>query len=106
VRELLNRHQHTDKGLGGPAAGPDAVDSAERCFATAGYRVRRAPSNWTLTPEFTDLQRELIEGWAEAAVALAPQDGAAIDDWRRRRLAHVAAGRSQIVVGHEDLAAW
>jgi len=26
--------------------------------------------------------------------------------WRARRLAHVDAGRSRLVVGHDDLAAW
>jgi hypothetical protein len=35
-----------------------------------------------------------------------PADAAAIDAWRQRRLEHVAAARSAIVVGHEDLAAW
>ena len=32
VRDLMNRHQKTDKGLGGPAAGPDAGAVAEQCF--------------------------------------------------------------------------
>ena len=29
-----------------------------------------------------------------------------IRDWLGRRLAHVEAGRSRVIVGHEDLAAW
>jgi hypothetical protein len=29
-----------------------------------------------------------------------------IQAWLARRLAHVEAGRSEVIVGHEDLAAW
>jgi len=29
-----------------------------------------------------------------------------IADWRERRIAHVYAGRSQLIVGHKDLAGW
>ena len=70
VRELMNRHQRTDKGLGGPAAGPDAALRAEQCFAGVGYRVRREPSDWTLGPTEHDMQRLLIDGWAHAATDL------------------------------------
>jgi hypothetical protein len=105
IRTLMNRHQkQNDKGFG-RAAGPDAVDVAERCFAAAGYRVRRAPSDWVLTPDDRDLQRHLIEGWAEAAVEIAPDQAGTIGSWLARRLAHVDAGESCITVGHEDLAA-
>ena len=106
IRELMNRHQKTnDKGFG-QAVGPDAVDCAARCFVAAGYQVRRDESNWILAPEARDLQRQLIEGWADAAAAVDPEQSATIADWRTRRLAHVEAHRSHIVVGHEDLAAW
>jgi len=106
VRDQLNRHQETDKGLGGPAAGPGAVECAERCLADAGYRVQREASDWILKPSEPDLQRMLIEGWAEAAVEITPERAVEIAGWRDRRLAHVAAGRSQVVVGHDDVAAW
>ncbi|MBI4888539.1 MAG: class I SAM-dependent methyltransferase [Acidobacteria bacterium] len=110
VRELLNRHQRRDRERGGraagPAAGPDAGALAERCFANAGYRVRREPSDWRLVPADADMQRTLIGGWAEAATEMAPDRASAIASWHARRLAHVAAGRSSIVVGHDDLAAW
>ena len=100
---LLNRHQQqSDKGFG-PMAGPDAVACAERAFAAAGYRVRRERSAWHIAPEARELQRLLIEGWADAAREMTPPDSARIDDWLARRLAHVAAGRSRIVVAHEDL---
>jgi SAM-dependent methyltransferase len=102
---LLNRHQQqSDKGFG-PMAGPEAVACAERAFAAAGYRLRREPSDWRIAPEARELQRLLIEGWADAAREMTPLDVARVDDWLARRLAHVAAGRSRIVVSHEDLLA-
>jgi hypothetical protein len=106
VRELMNRHQRTDKGLGGPAAGPDAAIRAEQCFAGVGYRVRREPSDWTLGPAEHDVQRLLIDGWAQAAIETSPERATVIERWHARRLAHLDAGRSRIVVGHDDLAAW
>ena len=106
IRLLMNRHQkRSDKGFG-PAAGPDAVGAAARAFADAGYDVARVASDWLLSPDARDLQRELIVGWADAAREIAPEQSSTIDDWLGRRLAHVDDGRSRIVVGHEDLAAW
>jgi hypothetical protein len=106
VRDLMNQHQKRDKGLGGPAAGPDAVACAERCFAEAGYRVQLEPSDWTLGPDVAALQRMLIDGWAHAATEMLPDRAATIARWHARRLAHVDAARSRLVVGHDDLAAW
>jgi len=106
VRDLMNQHQNRDKGLGGPAAGPDAVACAQRCFAEAGYRVQLEPSDWTLGPDVAALQRMLIDGWAHAATEMVGDRAATIARWRARRLAHVDAGRSRLVVGHYDLAAW
>jgi hypothetical protein len=105
IREMLNRHQKTDKGFG-PAAGPEAAEGAARAFVGVGYQVRREESNWELPPRESDLQRHLIEGWAGAALEVAPEQSAMIRDWLDRRLAHVAARRSHIVVCHEDVAAW
>ena len=106
IRDLMNQHQKTDKGLGGPAAGPDAVECARRCFEEAGYCVRREPSNWILTSADAEVQRTLIDGWAQAATEMAPERSRLIESWRARRLAHVDAGCSHLVVGHDDLAAW
>ena len=106
IRLLLNRHQARDKGLGGPAAGLDAAEFAERCFAEVGYVVRTASSDWVLGSAESELQRRLIEGWAEAAKEMAPDDVSGIEGWRSRRLGHLDANRSHVVVGHVDLAAW
>ena len=105
IRDLLNRHQKTDKGLGGSAAGPDAAACAARCFADTGYRVWTEPSDWMLGSPEQKLQRRLIDGWAGAATELAPDNASGIARWRARRIAHVDAGRSRIVVGHFDVAA-
>ena len=104
IRELVNRHQRTDKGFG-PALGPAASGSAERAFADAGYAVRRAPSDWVLTPEMSQLQRQLIEGWAVAARDIDTVRSDAIEEWRGRRLSFVKQRASTIVVGHDDLLA-
>jgi hypothetical protein len=106
ARILLNRHQTRDKGLGGPAAGPDAAGVAERCFLQAGYRVRRERSDWQLGPDDRDVQRLLIQGWAEASAEMAPARVVEIARWRAGRLAHLEAGRSHVMVGHDDLLAW
>jgi hypothetical protein len=105
IRELLNRHQRAnDKGFG-RAAGPDAVAAAERSFNAVGYRVERAASDWNLPPDAREMQRELVDGWAEAASDIAPDRSAMIRSWLRRRHHHIDAGRSRIVVCHEDLIA-
>jgi hypothetical protein len=105
IRELLNRHQKTDKGLGGSAAGPDAAACAARCFADTGYRVWTERSDWILGSPDQKLQRRLIDGWARAATELASDNASGIARWRVRRIDHVDAGRSRIVVGHLDVAA-
>ncbi len=105
VRELVNRHQRTDKGFGA-ALGPAASESAVRVFAALGYDVQRERSDWVIEADANDLQRQLIEGWTDAAGAIAPEQSLVLHSWRARRLAHVAAGRSRLVVGHDDLAAW
>lgn len=105
ICDLLNRHQKTDKGLGGSAAGPDAAACAARCFADTGYRVWTEPSDWTLGSAEQALQRRLIEEWAKAATELASDNASGIARWRARRIDHVNAGRSHIVVGHFDVAA-
>jgi len=103
VRQLVNLHQKGDKGFG-PALGPDAAARAVQLLVEAGYTTRQEQSDWTLTAESRMLQRELLSGWADAASAIAPDRKTAIAGWRRRRLAHVDAGQSRILVGHVDVA--
>jgi hypothetical protein len=105
ILTLFNRHQLSDKGLGGSAAGPGAATAAAQAFADAGYAVVRERSDWNIDSPDPEFQRMLVDGWAGASTEIAPDRAAAIADWRRRRLAHITAGTSRFVVGHEDLAA-
>ena len=102
---LVNAHQRTDKGFG-LALGPEATTCAARSIESLGYHVLRGRSDWVLTPALHELQRQLIDGWAGAAAEVSPDMATRIGAWRARRVAHVDAQRSQITVGHEDLAAW
>jgi SAM-dependent methyltransferase len=102
VRSLVNAHQRRDKGFG-PALGPAAAETAVRCLEDAGYAVETARSDWRLEHEQRSLQAALLEGWRSAAAEMTPACAARLDDWCRRRLAHVAAGVSELVVGHVDL---
>lgn len=105
VFALFNEHQLNDKGLGGPAAGPRGTDVAREAFVRAGFDVRSEPSNWHLAPDAREFQVQLIDGWASAAAEISPREQAMIERWKERRLAHVHAGRSIVVVGHYDMAA-
>ena len=102
---LFNQHQLTDKGLGGPAAGPRATTAALACFDAHGFTTDRAASNWQLGPGDRDLQVALIEGWATAAAEMAPDRAADISAWRQMRVDHALRGASTIVVGHDDIVA-
>ena len=103
VRQLVNAHQKTDKGFG-PALGPDAAACTVAMLLAAGYDVRQAQSDWNLGPESRELQRELIDGWAAAASEIAPAQTSSIAGWRARRMAHIDARRSHLLVGHVDVA--
>jgi hypothetical protein len=63
-------------------------------------------SDWVLPANARAMQRELLRVWAGAALEIAPERKASIQDWLARRLAHVDDVQSTITVGHQDLAAW
>ena len=102
IRDAVNRHQRGDKGFG-PALGPASGARAVAVFSAAGYRIVRGQSDWDLGVAHEELQRQLIGGWAAAASEIAPRDATRIEQWRRRRLAHVDGGVSRLVVGHDDV---
>jgi hypothetical protein len=105
VRSLVNRHQQTDKGFG-RALGPHAAARAAELLKSLGYEVVCDRSDWVLDRESAILQRQLIEGWADAAKAIAPEQTELITRWRQRRIDHIAGERSRVIVGHEDLGAF
>jgi SAM-dependent methyltransferase len=102
IRDLVNRHQRTDKGFG-PALGPAAPAAAHAAFAACGYRCRLAPSDWVLGPTDAALQAALLEGWADAAIDISPRDAGRIADWHESRQALVM--QTRLTVGHADLLA-
>lgn len=102
---LVNRHQQQNKGFGA-ALGPEAAAAAERLARAGGYRVRSAPSDWSLGAEQPALQKALIAGWLVAAYELADAaDRDRLHAWHCARTAQVDAGGLRIRVGHRDLVA-
>ncbi len=97
-----NRHQLTDKGFGA-ALGPAAVWLTRQLLAAQGYHVHAEPSDWHVMPDQLALQYALVEGWHRAAAQVAPERAAVLAGWRQRRRAHIAAGCSQLWVGHVDI---
>jgi hypothetical protein len=85
-------------------AGPDAVRVAPSArLPLPAIRVRREPSDWHIAPEARDCSDCSSKDGPTPRARWTPCGRARIDDWLARRLAHVAAGRSRIVVSHEDL---
>ncbi|MCR9255071.1 MAG: class I SAM-dependent methyltransferase [Alphaproteobacteria bacterium] len=103
IRDLVNRHQRGDKGFG-PALGPLAAGRATAILQKLEYSVATAPSDWRLGgPPHSgegDLIQTLIDGYAGAAAALAPDRKDAIDAWRLAR-----RDTDRLGVGHLDLLA-
>ncbi len=104
IRWLVNRHQLGDKGFG-PALGPGAATRACELFADVGHEVQSASSDWILEPGDRLLQQRLIEGWAQAAAEVVPNEATRCRKWLERRLVHLAAGTSRTTVGHQDILA-
>lgn len=102
VIDLVNRHQRTDKGFG-PALGPEAAFALARLLEAAGDRPRVELSDWTAGPADRAFQTALVEGWAEAAAAIAPERAGAIASWCEERRRLIVAGRNGCRVGHRDL---
>ena len=101
VIDAVNQHQRGDKGFG-PALGPEAAATAPSRFEAVGYRVTQGSSDWVFAPKDTEIQTEVLTGWAVAAREVgAPAIGDVIG-WLARRRTHIEAGRSSMRVGHVD----
>lgn len=98
IAAAFNRHQRGDKGLGGPALGPDAARAFAAALARRGFRVRLAASPWRIGPGA--LLDALLDGVAEAAAEAGASARADARAWRQARAATAGA-----VVGHLDLLA-
>lgn len=104
IRSLFNAHMCRDKGFG-PAMGAAAPDILERIFEAAGYRVSSEDSSWRLSSGNSELELELLQGYANAASEQNPDMSAAIETWAERRRMQIANGTSELVVGHRDFLA-
>jgi hypothetical protein len=105
ILELVNAHQATDKGFGA-ALGPAAAGHCARLLGGLGYEVLSRASDWRISSAQRALQTQLLDGWLEAALQMAPHsEHDSLGRWRARRREHVERGSSEIVVGHVDLAA-
>jgi SAM-dependent methyltransferase len=97
----VNAHQRTDKGFG-PALGPTAASFAIKRFEALGYSVVHGASDWVIGPDGSEMQTEILSGWASAAREMRDPPLPDIVEWLTRRHAAVAAGRSSMRVGHVD----
>ena len=97
VRELVNRHQRTDKGFG-PALGPDASGALSAGLAARAYDVRDGESDW-IVGVVDPGASELVGGWVEAASEMAPERSGDVEAWAE---ALYAAPEAMIRVGHRD----
>lgn len=97
VRDLVNRHQRTDKGFG-PALGPGAPEALSAGLAARAYDVREGQSDWIVSAGDPGVPA-LVGGWAEAASELAPERADQLAAWTEVLLARPALS---IRVGHRD----
>ncbi|MDX5592237.1 glycosyl transferase family 1 [Pseudovibrio sp. SPO723] len=103
IMDAVNMHQKTDKGFG-LALGPAAAQVCAQVFRDAGYEVHTAPSNWVLGNRYSSLLRDLIRGWAQAAVEIGIPKALA-DDWKQERLSLSQNSSAEVTVGHTDFVA-
>jgi hypothetical protein len=100
----VNRHQLTDKGFG-PALGPNASSRAMRLFQAAGFDVVHGQSDWMFGADDREIQLEIFTAWAGAAGEIGALPTADLVSWLGARRDAVAAGRSQLRIGHVDFVA-
>ncbi len=98
--DAFNRHQKLDKGLGGPAAGPDGASVLGAVLERHGYRVTIGQSPWQLDGVRDGaLLAELLRGWA---AAVTDADFVPVADTQGWLTAHLNRADS-LVVGHVDI---
>jgi hypothetical protein len=97
----VNKHQLTDKGFG-PSLGPGAASRAIALFERLDYKVTKGQSDWVLRKADTEMQTEIISGWAAAAREIGDAPVGDIAGWLTRRRALISTGRSSLRVGHVD----
>ena len=100
IKAGFDAHQRTDKGLGGPAAGPEAADRLAAALRSCGYAVWEAQSPWVLEAgRDAGLLAALLPGLAGAAVEIGAVSAAEAETWVAAR----SAGLARLTLGHRDL---
>lgn len=102
IWSAVARDQHRDKGLG-PALASAAPARLGQALRARGYRVFSARSDWVLGRADGPLAQALVTGWVQAAQRACPALQPTARAWAARRLAALAAGRSTVRVGHQDV---
>lgn len=102
LRELVNQHQHGDKGTGA-ALGPDATAVLADKLFTEGYEVQIADTPWRLHRDDASLATMLMAGWVAAAKNRSPKARDRLDTWFATRQQQVIAGELEITVSHQDV---
>lgn len=101
VQAAFVAHQRRDKGLGGPALGPDAGAHAVARLSAAGYQVAQAASDWRVDRAHggAAMLQAMAEGLAGAAAEQSLSLAVRAAAWRQRRSEQADVLR----VGHVDL---
>ncbi len=99
----VNRHQLTDKSFG-PALGPSAAIAAPQRFRDFGFDVVTDRSDWRFAPADREIQSATLDGWAVAAREIGVASSV-VSAWLEARRTHLAAGRSEMTIGHVDFLA-
>ena len=104
ITAAFNAHQRRtvdDRSL----LGPEAVDAADRAFASHGWTTRRESSPWRLGPGDADLIAEWLDGWVGAAIEWDPSLAGAAHAYLADRSAAAGRGTLNVSVDHVDLLA-
>jgi hypothetical protein len=104
IAAAFNAHQRRTVG-GQSLLGPDAAAAAITAFRRRGVNVQVRPSPWRLGGEASALIAEWLRGWVDAACEQQPALTGQVGAYTERRLAQAAAGRLEVVLGHQDLLA-
>jgi len=104
LKELVNSHQHRDKGSGS-ALGPDATIRFRQLLQARGLDVYVENSPWRLDGNDVAVVESLLRGWVCAAEEQAPDAEDWLNAWLDRRLSQLERGELQVTVAHYDLLA-
>ncbi|SOB75123.1 Glycosyltransferase involved in cell wall bisynthesis [Marinobacter sp. LV10R510-11A] len=105
LRELVNQHQHGDKGTGA-ALGPEAAAVLADQLRMKGYEVQVVETPWQLDSKDAQLATMLMAGWVTAAKQQSPgaEDASdRLDAWFAARKQQQVAGELEITVHHQDV---